>query len=81
MSILLRDVNGLLAAEKSGMAEQGEYRGSTFSGADIRIGDLLQDEVETEADGSPVTYAVEQATNYPPLYMKLHLHRSVLGAS
>lgn len=79
VSILLRDLNGELLNEKSGETQVGSYRGSTFPTQDIRVGDVLNDETESDAKGRAVQYRVNQATIYIT-YRKLHLTRLTVGA-
>lgn len=75
VSIWLRDLDGVLDAERSGVTLDGTYRGATFASSDIRVGDVLQDETENDRNGDPVQYQVLQTTFYV-VYLKLHLRRT-----
>jgi hypothetical protein len=75
VSVIMKDMQGMLAAEKGGVVFTGLYVGHTFSDANILIGDLLADEAENDKNGNPVRYQV-QGASHGALNLKLHLRRT-----
>lgn len=79
LSVLLTTLEADIKNDKGGMQFAGQYKGSTFLDAPVYIGDILQDNAETNVDGTYVTYRV-QGRSLGALSMFLRLQRDGMVA-
>ena len=77
ISILLNDLQGIIAEDQGGPQFSGQYKAATYLDSPIFIGDILMDENELESNGQNVQYQVQGKT-LGAISMHLHLERTFL---
>jgi len=77
-SVRVKPLLGIQQVLETGIDATGKYLGSTFSGTAIHANDVLLDVVNTNNDGSPVSYTVADVFDNG-LYLRMFLHRKAIG--